>query len=597
MAKKQKYMGFSAVADILSDNSPKDRFISTTLTVDSTKQVTVLNRGNYDLNENIQLASIYLGGGWKNDKLSIEFNNFLSTNTYNAYATFGGESRPSRTAPNFTPITTKSKEFRQNTFNNALVQAKYQISKKQSVQLSYFNNISISDMPMYRTERYDSGGYLYVSLTRIPNPNLQRLFYFYRLDQKEKQQGAILNHHLYLGKKENIHIHTGVNFSKQSKTFESRSLGFFAVPSAAFTIPQESLHIRNEANIYAPENIGPHGFYLKDGTKNSDSYTGDNQLLAFFIQPTWSPNEQWSLTLGSRLEFFQQNMQPITIDSTAIILDTTTTAWLPNLLLKYQPNENLIFKAGYFQTINRTTFLDLHNYSYFNSTDGFSYKGNPRLTYSTLHHVEIKAEYYFSGKEMVSLAAFYKYFDKPFEQYRTPQQTSVFSFRNIQQAEVYGLELELRKSFEFISDKLNNLFFYGNFSFIRSETKDTSTGYVSRRLQGQADYINNSGLIYSIPKFNLEIGAFYNYVGKLIYYVGTNVEQLPDVWQLPRHILDFQIKKTFKNLELKLLVNDVFNQPYKRAILYGDKYDKNRDLIIYSSRLGFRTILAINYKF
>lgn len=600
--KNKNVFGFSTTTDILYDSDPKTRLNIVTSKRDTEGKIIVSSKGNYKFFDTTHLLSNYIGAGFKNDKFSIEINNYFSKSTNNLTGNLSGQTLSGVRDPItnniimvFVPFYYNAKKFTTNQFNNTFTKIEYKFSTYHYLNVNYFYNFSVSELPLTRMATYDSTFKLYLSLARRSFG--EKFFYNYTTHQMEKQQGVLFNHHITIGRSKNINIHSGMNLSLNEREFNARYLGFFPVASSAFNLPPDAYHISNEANMFSGTNIGPNGFFLKEGTQNKDSYFGNSRLISVFSQPTWFINNQFHLTAGLRLEFFNQKMQPSIIDTTAVLLDTNTIAFLPNLLFKYQPKEDLIFKLGYYQTINRTPFQDLARFVYFDNFDGFRYSGNPRLTYCTQHHIEVKSEYYFSGKEIISFAGFFKHFINPFEQHRTAISTDSFAIRNIQQAQVYGFELEIRKSFDFISDALDNLFFYGNFSFIRSSTKDTMTGYVSRKLQGQADYINNSGLIYSFTKQNLEIGAFYNYVGKLILYVGTNPDELPDIWQLPRHVLDLQISKRFKNLEMKLLLVDIFNQPYQRALLFGKNYDKNRDMLVYSTQRGFRTQLAINYKF
>ncbi len=591
--KAKNTFGFSVVTDILNEKDAKYRNTLTTGKINSEGKVTISNKGDYYFNELTNMISNYIAGGWKNDKFSLEVCNYYSSTSNNFIGTLYGQTLPFPNAPFFINITYAPKKFTTNQLNTTQFKFTYKFNEKQSLDLNVFNNYSLSEMPLSRGELYNANNQWDTATAKLPFA--AKFYNFYTTKQLENQRGANLNHQLAFGNQKQFHIQSGIFFSQNQTDFSSRSIGFF--PSPTFALPLENFSYTNQANIFAPENIGPNGFYLKESTQKKDNYTGSNQVLAFYTQPTWDIHPKVSLTLGVRGELFHQKMQPKVIDSTAVLLDTTNFGLFPNALLKFQATENLIFKAGYYKTINRTSFNDLSRFVFFENLDGFRYAGNPKLTYCTQNHFELKTEYYFSGKEVISLSGFYKHFQNPFEQYRTATSTDLFIVRNIQKAKVYGFELEIRKSFDFLSDALDNLFFYGNFSFIRSQTQDTTTGYVSRKLQGQADYINNSGLLYSFKKQQMEIGVFYNYVGKLIYYVGTNSKELPDIWQLPRHVLDLQIGKTFKNLELKLIFVDLFNQPYRRAILFGKNYDKNRDLVVYSTQRGFRTQLAINYRF
>lgn len=61
-------------------------------------------------------------------------------------------------------------------------------------------------------------------------------------------------------------------------------------------------------------------------------------------------------------------------------------------------------------------------------------------------------------------------------------------------------------------------------------------------------------------------------------------------------MIDLQISKSFKKLEIKFIAQDILNQPFRRAIINGKKFNKETDLITYSSQKGQRFQLAINFK-
>ena len=180
-----------------------------------------------------------------------------------------------------------------------------------------------------------------------------------------------------------------------------------------------------------------------------------------------------------------------------------------------------------------------------------------------------------------------------------------------------GLELEYRILLATIfrndsSKFLNGTTLFTNFSYVKSEVDVSKLNNVDPRpLQGQSPVIVNAGIQYIDSKYDFGVSVSYNYVGKRIVIVGNTAE--PNIWENPRHVLDLQLSKTFKEkFELKLNVRDALAQ---NLIFYQDinkngKLDKssftdNKDFehaatsdnIMVNTRLAPTISLSISYKF
>ena len=107
------------------------------------------------------------------------------------------------------------------------------------------------------------------------------------------------------------------------------------------------------------------------------------------------------------------------------------------------------------------------------------------------------------------------------------------------------------------------------------------------------------------------ISFSYNYVGKRIIIVGNTDE--PSIWENPRHILDLQLSKTFKNkFEVKLNLRDALAQNliYYQDINKNGKFDKasltdnkefshlsTSDNVMVNTKLAPTISLSLSYKF
>ena len=158
---------------------------------------------------------------------------------------------------------------------------------------------------------------------------------------------------------------------------------------------------------------------------------------------------------------------------------------------------------------------------------------------------------------MVSVSGFFKRFQNPIELVRIPeQQTSAeFQPRNVGDAMVYGLELEARKHFGFISEALSNLSVNANITVAQSVLtmsdvefnarknfeREGETITNQRRMAGQSPYVINAGMMYSSKDLGLDLGVFYNVKGQTLEVVGIGLS--PDVYTEPFHSLNFSVSK------------------------------------------------------
>lgn len=132
--------------------------------------------------------------------------------------------------------------------------------------------------------------------------------------------------------------------------------------------------------------------------------------------------------------------------------------------------------------------------------------GNPNLKSANIQNLDLRYEFYPRNGELVTLGAFYKYFNDPIENRTiiTTEQPS-FTYINADWAQNYGLELEFRKSFRGITGStfVDNFSINLNASVIYSKVDLGVTAVAqdrTRALQGQSPYIINAGLYYQDKK-------------------------------------------------------------------------------------------------
>src|SRR5690606_17743016 len=137
---------------------------------------------------------------------------------------------------------------------------------------------------------------------------------------------------------------------------------------------------------------------------------------------------------------------------------------------------------------------------------------------------DLRYEFFGEGAEMFAISSFYKNFSNPIELVAysiiAPNQ---FTPRNAPSADVYGVELEARKNFGFVSSMLEKLSINMNLSLIDSRleidrgpgqeyeskvsfARDGEVIEDTRQLQGQSPFLINTGLSYNDPETGYEAG-------------------------------------------------------------------------------------------
>jgi hypothetical protein len=397
---------------------------------------------------------------------------------------------------------------------------------------------------------------------------------------------------------------TGILAIAHDRSFDSRYFGFF--PSDNFNIPIEELEQGNTANYYAPQNIRPDGFVLKDVTTDFHRYNARSLNLAtygmFNIRVKGA-----HLVIGARLERFDQTINTLLIEDDAelTLANPVMTDVLPSFNWKQLLTKTQNLKVAVYQSVARPDARELSRLDFFNLTTSFRWMGNPNLQRSKITNADLRWEWFPGGLDMFSATLFTKHFDNPIEQYidvGSVEVIQLYSLTNRDQAWVGGLEVEMRKRLTMLPGILQYSGLYFNASLMRSRV-DTDFGGLfessGRQLQGQSNYLVNGGVFFNEPKTGLSLDIFYSRAGARISVVGTGDRDFPDLWELPRDRIDAQLtKRVGTRWEFKLAIQDLLNQPIQRVQIYDGrtKFDPNRDQVLINNQRGRTSLLSITYK-
>jgi TonB-dependent receptor len=402
----------------------------------------------------------------------------------------------------------------------------------------------------------------------------------------------------------------------RGRDFAARNLGFSKFDPSGSSSFNSNLLLLPEDQIFATENLGlmadgQGGFKLEEGTNVDDSYDASSLLHGLYGMVDMRLFTNLRVVAGVRAESYQQKFHYVEFGSNEDqYLDTTVLDLLPSINLTYKITERFQWRASAARTVSRPEFRELAPFTFYNFLNDNLASGNPQLKRATINNYDTRLEFFPGKGQVISVSGFYKTFQNPIELLlRTGTSgTPELYFNNINKATSYGAELEYRMNLGWLNrTDSNSVFsrttFYTNASLIRSAADLSAFAGLeeypgsSRPLQGQSPYILNVGLFYESQK-DLMVNFSYNYVGQRIAIAGSIQE--PSVWENGRHVLDFQIAKTWKDkYELKLNCADLLAQDlvFFQDINKNKRYDKGVDSAWQEITFGQTITLNFKYKF
>jgi hypothetical protein len=397
-----------------------------------------------------------------------------------------------------------------------------------------------------------------------------------------------------------ITLKTGLFTDYKDRDFSARYFSYIIPGSVSFERKEELISLPL-SQIFAPANVtATNGWVLREGSNLSDSYTANNLLTAGYVYGEY-PIEKFLLTGGVRIEhnILQVNgFQGIN----KVLIEQPITSVLPSFNFSYNANEKNVMRLAYSRTVNRPEFREIAPFLFYNFQEDTEVDGNSNLTTATIDNFDARYEIYPSSGETVSLGAFYKRFKNPIE-YILPvvSQQRRMRYSNSESAELYGAELELRKSMKnifkagFLSDLSVNL----NASYIFSEVDLGSAANAQqqkRALQGQSPYVVNFALGYNNKENGWNSNLIYNRFGDRIFAVGGDI--FPTIYELARNQLDFTISKSFEKMSYKLGISNLLDDKYRffQDSNLDNKINKSDDAI-FTHRIGALFNFNVTYKF
>ena len=282
---------------------------------------------------------------------------------------------------------------------------------------------------------------------------------------------------------------------------------------------------------------------------------------------------------------------------------------LPSVNAKRILNENSNLRLSLAKTITRPVAMELLPINYINP-DGTSESGNSDLKDSENYNADFKYELFPNNKELFAVGVFGKVINNPIERVFKPTANSggqITTFKNSEQAVIYGAEIEMLLQLSRINESLSNFSFGLNTSLMSTDVKVDPTkqgneleNSTNRKLQGASSWLINSDLKYDFvlrKDWKNSMTLVYNVYGDRIFAVGSS--GIDHIYEKSFSKLDFILTSSLsKNVELKFGVDNILNPSYKKEL--GSKSTTNiteDSLVLREFKKGVGFSVNIGYTF
>ncbi|MFI5151001.1 MAG: carboxypeptidase-like regulatory domain-containing protein [Bacteroidia bacterium] len=255
-----------------------------------------------------------------------------------------------------------------------------------------------------------------------------------------------------------------------------------------------------------------------------------------------------------------------------------------------------LLRLNYSQGVGRPSLRELAGMNTYDFEFQTQTLGNPNLKVEHINNYDLRFEFYFKSGDYFSSSAFFKDFTNNIEFCNFGPTFGDTWVNNTQTCWVEGLELDGRKKLNKYFDIGANITLAASRSHFEKFFPYQSGGFISGGIAdhpmfGQAPYVVNAICSYASSKEGLSINLLYNVQGPRMVIEGGGI--FPNVYEMPRNLMDFMIsKKLGKHYSVRLKVKDLFNSPVVRKYRFDEGYILGYDTYTY----GTNFIISIIFR-
>ncbi|MTI32801.1 TonB-dependent receptor [Xanthovirga aplysinae] len=362
----------------------------------------------------------------------------------------------------------------------------------------------------------------------------------------------------------------------------------------------DDYQLLNQVNLYAPQrsqfmpgdqyslgNFVDHRFLGGLALNNPDIFrmeddvidylTGNLQvregIWAGYVMYNQQLSDQLSLLTGVRLEATHTSSNGYEVDGEENIRETEAERSylnvLPHLQFKYIPEEDLIFRLVWSNTLARPQYADLAPYRQINFQTNRIALGNPDLKAANSYNLDFMAEKYFGNAGLLTGGAFYKYitdfiYTNRQSNYLDPVSGELFNQvilpMNGGYAHLYGLEIAFQRDLYFLPGFLKGIGVYANYTYTNSRAYGIPDRGEKISLPGTSKHSLNASLSYDWKNWEFRLSGNYSSA----FLDELDEESTMDVYYDQQFFMDFNSTYTLNDhWRIFVSANNLTNQPLR----------------------------------
>lgn len=323
----------------------------------------------------------------------------------------------------------------------------------------------------------------------------------------------------------------------------------FSIVNYLFRVRNQiSLGLTGDANqIFEPQNYWTEesntGTYVRGNFEPANSYNATQNILAGYVMNEMPISEKFKAIYGLRVEQATNHYTGQTNDGSVIYNDVKVLSeldFLPSVNAIYSLNDQTNLRVSGSKTVARPSFKEKSLAQIQDRISGRTFLGNIDLEQTNIANFDIRYEHFMERGQIISFSTFYKSFDKPIELVAFDASApSNFQAKNGGDASVYGVEVELRKSLDFLFTSLPGLSLGTNITLVHSSID--IGGEATRQMVGQSPFIVNTQLSYKGIANGWDGALSYNYQAERLLIAGLG--SIPNIYDVPFHSLNIKTSK------------------------------------------------------
>lgn len=246
---------------------------------------------------------------------------------------------------------------------------------------------------------------------------------------------------------------------------------------------------------------------LEEDSSPDALYEISEQRYDLYAQNQWQATTDLTVDAGLRVETTELEQDGFDSDGAARSASSSETEFNPNAHLRYRLTRQDQIRASVARTVRRPNFNDL--VPFLIEDDEEFFVGNPDLQPETAIGYDLGFEHRFARQQgIVGINLFFRDISDLVQDVQVDDTTSP---DNVGDGKVWGVELDSSLPLAFAG--LPGVNVYGNYTYLKSEVDDPSTGE-ARRFNRQPIYVYNLGFTHKIEAWRITWGASFQQQGK-----------------------------------------------------------------------------------